>query len=121
MENKIERAMKKFEGKTVKVTLSGIIESKFYIKNLKYSIEEEILQIENSDDVYLDIDLEDIESVYVESAPNQFVLLVLNLESDLQIKLSINGDNVVPIRDKILKFLENSEVVNELCREACGA
>jgi len=86
MENKIERAMKKFEGKTVKVTLSGIIESKFYIKNLKYSIEEEILQIENSDDVYLDIDLEDIESVYVESAPNQFVLLVLNLESDLQIK-----------------------------------
>ena len=121
MENKIEKAMKKFEGKTVKVTMSGLIESKFYIKNLKYCTEDEILQIENDDDTYLDIDLDDVHSVYVESDFKEFVLLVLNLECGLQIKLSINGDNVVPIRDKILDFLENSEFANEFYREACGA
>lgn len=94
MENKIEKIMKKFEGKNVKVTLSGLIESKFYIKDLKYSIEEEILQIENDKDAYLDIDLDDIHSVYRESGKKGFLLLVLNFESDLQIKLSINGDNM---------------------------
>lgn len=120
MENKIEKAMKKFEGKTVKVTMSGLIESKFYIKNLKYCIDDEILQIEN-DDTYLDIDLDDVDNVYLEFISNKFVLLVLNLECGLQIKLSINGDNVVPLRDKILDFLENSEFANEFYREACGA
>ena len=95
MENKIEKIMKKFEGKNVKVTLSGLIESKFYIKDLKYCIEEEILQIENDNDAYLDIDLDDIHSVYIQSGKKGFLLLVLNFESDLQIKLSINGDNIV--------------------------
>ena len=35
MENKIEKAMKKFEGKTVKVTMSGLIERKMKYYRLK--------------------------------------------------------------------------------------
>ena len=121
MENKIERAMKKFEGQTVKVTMSGIIESKFYIKNLKYRIKDGILQIENGDEVYLDIDLDDVDNVYLEFISNEFVLLVLNLDCGLQIKIQLNGDNVISIRDRILSFMEDDEVMNDLYREVCGA
>jgi len=121
MENKIEKAMKKFEGKTVKVTMSGLIESKFYIKNLKYCIKDEILQIENDDDTYLDIDLDDVDNVYLEFISNEFVLLVLNLECGLQIKIQLNEDNVISIRDRILSFMEDNEVMSDLYREVCGA
>ena len=120
MENKIEKAMKKFEGKTVKVTMSGLIESKFYIKNLKYCIDDEILQIEN-DDTYLDIDLDEVDNVYLEFISNEFVLLVLNLDCGLQIKIQLNEDNVIYIRDKILSFMEDAEVMSDLYREVCGA
>lgn len=121
MENKIEKAMKKFEGKTVKVTMSGLIESKFYIKNLKYCIKDEILQIENGDEAYLDIDLDDVDNVYLEFISNEFVLLVLNLECGLQIKIQLNEDNVISIRDRILSFMEDDEVMSDLYREVCGA
>ena len=120
MENKIEKAMKKFEGKTVKVTISGLIESKFYIKNLKYCIDDEILQIEN-DDTYLDIDLDEVDNVYLEFISNEFVLLVLNLECGLQIKIQLNEDNVISIRDRVLSFMEDAEVMSDLYREVCGA
>ena len=59
-ENKVAKAMKKFVGKGVKITISGIIESKFYMKNLKYEIEEGILVIEDGDDAYLDVDIDDV-------------------------------------------------------------
>ena len=42
-ENKIKRGIEKFEGKSVKFTISGIIESKFYMKSVKYEIEEGIV------------------------------------------------------------------------------
>ena len=121
MENKIEKAMKKFEGKNVKITMSGLLESKFYIKNLKYCIKDEILQIENEDDTYLDIDLDDVDNVYLEFVSNVFVLLVLNLECGLQIKIQLNEDNVISIRDRVLSFMEDDEVMNNLYREVCGA
>ena len=60
----MENVIKKFEGKSVKVTISGIIESKFYMKNIKCEIEEGIVVIEDGDEAYLDVDIADVESVY---------------------------------------------------------
>lgn len=100
-QSKIEKAMKKFEGRKVKVTLSGIIESKFYIKNLEYCIEEGILQLEEGNDTYLDLDIDDIESLYFQYSLNGFALLVLDLVTDLQIKLQVNENNVVSIKGGI--------------------
>ena len=121
MGNKIEKAMKKFEGKNVKITMSGLIESKFHIEKLKYCIKDEILQIENNQDTYLDIDLDDVDNVYLEFISNKFVLLVLNLECGLQIKIQLNEDNVISIRDRILSFMEDDDAISDLYREVCGA
>ena len=120
-EKKVENAIKKFEGKSVKVTISGIIESKFYMDNLEYEIEEGILVIEDGDNAYLDIDIDDIENLYLEYILNGYALLVFKVGRDMQIEIQVKDDNVISIKDKILKLIEKSEVVEELYRETCGA
>lgn len=86
-ENKVEQAMKKFVGKCVKIIISGVIESKFYMKNLKYEIEEGILVIEDGDDAYLDVDIDDVEDMYSEYTSNGYALLTLRVGRDLQIEI----------------------------------
>lgn len=120
-ENKVKKAIEKFVGKSVKVTISGIIESKFYMKSVKYEIEEGILVIEDGDDSYLDIDIDDVENLYSESTSSGYGLLVLKIGEDLQIELQTKDDNVIPIRDKIWKKLVDSGIADELYKEVCGA
>lgn len=120
-ENKVARAMEKFVGKGVKITISGVIESKFYMKNLKYEIEEGILVIEDGDNAYLDVDIDDVENTYLEYTSNGYALFTLRVGRDLQIEIQTKDDNVIPIRDKIWKFLEDSGIAEELHKEACGA
>lgn len=106
-ESKIKMAMKKIEGKSVKVTISGIIESKFYMKNLKYVIEEGILAIDDGDNAYLDVDIDDIENLYYEFTSSNYILLVMKVSRDLQIEIQTKDDNIISIGDKILrKFVE---------------
>ena len=120
-ENKVENAIKKFEGKSVKVTISGIIESKFCMKKVKYEIEEGILVLEDGNDSYLDVDIDDVESIYSEFTANGYALLVLKVGRDLQIELQTKDDNIIPIKEKIWKMLVEAGFVDELYKEACGA
>ena len=120
-ENKVKRGIEKFEGKNVKVTISGIIESKFYMKLAEYKIENGILVIEDGDESYLDIDLDEIENLYSEFTSSGYALLVLKVGEDMQIELQTKDDNVIPIRDKIWKKLLDSGMVEELYKEVCGA
>ena len=119
-EKKVENAIKKFEGKSVKVTISGIIESKFYIKNVEYEIEEGILVIEDRDEAYLDVDISDIESIYSEFTVSGYALLILKVGRDLQIELQTKDDNVISIKEKIWKKLVECALAEELYKEACG-
>ena len=121
MENKLRRSIEKFVGKSVKVTISGIIESKFYMKCVEYEIEDGILVIEDGDDSYLDIDLDEIENLYSEFTSSGYALLVLKVGEDMQIELQTKDDNVIPIRDKIWKKLLDSGIAEELYKEVCGA
>lgn len=118
-ENKIKRAVEKFEGKSVKVTISGIIESKFYMKKVKYEIEEGILVVED-DETYLDVDIDDVESVYSEFTTSGYALLVLKVGRDLQIELQTKDDNVIPIKEKLWKMLVETALNEELYKEVCG-
>lgn len=120
-ENKVRRGIEKFEGKSVKVTISGIIESKFYMKKVRYEIEEGILVIEDGEDSYLDIDIDDIESVYSEFTANGYALLILKVGRDLQIELQTKDDNVIPIKEKLWKMLVEAALNEELHKEVCGA
>ena len=120
-ENKVRRGIEKFVGKSVKVTISGIIETKFYMKNIRYEIEEGILVIEDDKDSYLDVDIDDIESVYSEFATNGYAFLVFKVGRDLQIELQTKDDNVISIKEKILKILVESALADEVYKEACGA
>lgn len=120
-EKKVENAIKKFEGKSVKVTISGMIESKFYMKNIKYEIEEGILVIEDGDEAYLDVDISDIESVYSEFTVSGYALLILKVGRGLQIELQTKDDNVIPIKEKIWKKLVECALAEELYRGDCGA
>ena len=120
-ENKVRKGIEKFDGKSVKVTISGIIESKFYMKNVKYEIEEGILVIEDGEDSYLDVDIDDIESVYSEFTATGYALLVLKVGRDLQIELLTKDDNVIPIKEKLWKKLVESGLAEELYKEVCGA
>ncbi len=120
-ENRVAKAMKKFVGKSVRITISGVIESKFYMKNLKYEIEEGILVIEDGNDAYLDVDIDDVENMYSEFTENGYALLVLRVGRDLQIEIQTKDDNVIPIRDRIWKFLEDNGIAEELYKESCGA
>ncbi len=119
-ENKIKRAIEKFEEKSVKVTISGIIESKFYMKKVKYEKEEGILVVED-DDAYLDVDIDDVESVYSEFTDSGYALLVLKVGRDLQIELQTKDDNVIPIKEKLWKMLVEAALNEELYKEVCGA
>lgn len=120
-ENKLRKSIEKFEGKIAKVTISGIIESKFYMKSVKYEIEEGILVIEDGDDSYLDIDIDEVENLYSEFTSSGYALLVLKVGEDMQIELQTKDDNVIPIRDKIWKKLMDSGIAEELYKEVCGA
>ena len=120
-ENKLRRSIEKLVGKSVKVTISGIIESKFYMKLAEYKIENGILVIEDGDESYLDIDLDEIENLYSEFTSSGYALLVLKVGEDMQIELQTKDDNVIPIRDKIWKKLLDSGMVEELYKEVCGA
>lgn len=119
-EKKVENAVKKFEGKSVKVTISGMIESKFYMKNVKCEIEEGIFVIEDGDEAYLDVDIADVETVYSEFTVSGYALLVFKVGRNLQIELQTKEDNVIPIKEKILKKLVECALAEELYREACG-
>ena len=114
MKNKIQRAIKKFEGKNVRVTISGIIESKFYINNLKYSIEETILNIEDGENAYLNIDIDDIEALYLESVPNGYAVLILEVGENIQIEIQIKDQNVIPIRNKLWKWMQGNAMTEEI-------
>lgn len=83
-ENRVKNGMEKFIGKSVKATISGVIESKFYMKNVKYEIEEGVLVIEDGEDAYLDVDIDDIENIYSEFTASGYALLVLKVGRDLQ-------------------------------------
>ena len=120
-ENKVKRGIEKFVGKSVKVTISGIIESKFYMKNVKYEIEEGVLVIEDGDEAYLDVDIDDVESIYSEFTASGYALLVLKVGRDLQIELQTKDDNVIPIKDKLWKMLVEAGLAEELYEEVCGA
>lgn len=120
-ENKIQIAMKKFEGKNVKITISGIIESRFYMKNLKYLIEENILVIEDENEIYLDIDINEIENMYLEFTVHGYALLILKIDEELQIEIQVKDDNVIPIKEKILKWIVESGITEEVWDEAWGA
>lgn len=119
-ENKVKRAIEKFVGKSVKVTISGIIESKFYMKNVKYEIEEGILVVEDGDDAYLDVDIDDVENLYSEFTTSGYALLVLRVGRDLQIEIQTKDDNVIPIKEKLWKKLMESAFTEELYKEVCG-
>lgn len=120
-ENKIENAMKKFEGKSVKITISGMIESKFFMNNLKYDIQEGILEIEDGDNAYLNIDIDDIENLYLEFTANGYAFLMLKVSRNLNVEIQVKGDNVIPLRDKIWKWMVESGVAEEIYNEICGA
>lgn len=120
-EKKVEKSIKKFEGKSVKITISGILESKFFMKNLKYHIEEGILEIEDNDDVYLNIDIDDIENLYLEFTANGYAFLMLRVGKDLSVEIQVKDDNVIPLRDKIWKWMVESGVAEEIYNEICGA
>lgn len=120
-EKKVENVIKKFEGKSVKVTISGIIESKFYMKNIKCEIEEGIVVIEDGDEAYLDVDIADVESVYSEFTVSGYALVILKVGRNLQIELQTKDDNVIHIKEKIWKKLVECALIEELYREACGA
>jgi len=79
--------MKKLERKSVKIIISGIVESKFYMNKLNYVIEDGILLIQDSDFSYIDIDIENIEKLYLEFTNDGYVLLVFEIEKKLHIEL----------------------------------
>ena len=92
-QDKLENSIKKFENKNVKITISGIIESKFYINKLRYEIKDEILVIED-DESYLDIDIDDIENIYLEFTFDGYALLALMIGKSLQIEIQIEIDEL---------------------------
>jgi len=120
-ESKVKKGIEKFEGKSVKVTISGIIESKFCMKKVQYEIEEGILLIEDEDNRYLEVDLDDIESVYSEYTATGYALLILKVGRVVQIELQTKDDNVVPIKERLWKKLIESTLAEELYKEVCGA
>ena len=120
-ENKIKIAMDKFVGKSVKVTITGIIGSEFCMKKINYEIEEGILVIEDGDTAYLDVDIDDIENLYSEFTSGGYALLAFKVGRDLQIELQTKDDNVIPIKEKIWKKLMESALAEELYKEVCGA
>lgn len=121
-ENEILKAMKKFENKRVRVTFSGIIESRFDIEEFNYMLEDGILAIEDNDENYIDIDLEDIEKIYFESSENGYAMLEIDLEQGLEILMQTIDENIVTIKDKILNEIEKKIILAEILkREVCSA
>ena len=119
-QDKLENSIKKFENKNVKITISGIIESKFYIKKLKYEIKDGILVIED-DEAYLDIDIDDIENLYLEFTLDGYALLVFKVGKDLQIEIQTREDNFISVKEKILKIVEKTGIIDELYEELRSA
>ena len=105
-EEKILKAMKRFEGKEVRVTLSGIVESRINMENFSYQLKGGVLKIEDFNENYLNIELDDIEKLYLELSENGYGLLIIILEWGLEIEMRTQSDKVIPMRDRILNELE---------------
>lgn len=98
-EYEIEKIMQIFWQRNVKVTISGLIECKFYMQKLNYKIDEEILTIEACDDIYLDIDLDDVQNIYLEYKANNYAILVFRINKELQIELETKQSNIIFIKN----------------------
>ena len=121
-ESKLLKALKKLEGKDATVTIQGFVSSCFKLKELQYILEDGILEVKDNGENYIYIDLDDIEKLYCESAENGYVLLELQLDSGLEIQIQTNGENVIFLRDRIIKEIEKSGVLDQILkREVCGA
>ena len=112
--------MKIFENRRVRITFSGIIESRFDVEEFNYVLEDGILVIEDNYENYLDIDLEDVERIYFESNENGYALLGILLDSGLEVSMQTIEDKIIPIKDKILSEIEKKIILAEILkREVC--
>lgn len=119
-EEKLLKAMKKFKGKKVKVRLCGIVQSKFEIEGLNYTLKDEILAIRDGYENYIDIDIDDIEKLYFDSVENKYAILVLVLEERLEIEIQTVGHNASPIIQKIRNEIDKARIFDEILKkEGC--
>ena len=105
-EEKILKAMKKFECREVRVTLSGLVETRINMENFSYKLKGGLLRVEDFNQNYLNIELDDIEKLYFESTENGYGLLIIILSWGLEIEMRTQSDKVIPMRDRILNELE---------------
>lgn len=121
-ESKLLKAIKKLEGKDATVTVEGIISSSFQLERLEYILEDEILEVKDHRENYISIELDDIEKIYCESAENGYVLLELKLDSGIEIEIQTNGENVIFLKEKVIKEIAKSGILDQILkREVCGA
>lgn len=121
-ESKLLKAIKKLEGKDATVTIEGLISTSFQLERLEYILEDEILEVRDHRENYISIELDDIEKLYCESAENGYVLLELQLDLGLEIEIQTNGENVIFLKEKVIKEIAKSGILDQILkREVCGA
>lgn len=122
IENEILKAMEELENKEARVTIEGLIECEFEITKLQYSLEDKILEISDNKENYISIDLDDIKKLYCESAENGYILLELKLYTELEIEIQSKGENIIFLKDRIIKEIAKSGVLDQILqRKTCGA
>ena len=83
LQKKLEDSLKEYINKNITIIQEGFIESKYNINNVKYNIEEDILNIiDNEDKNYLGININQIYKI-----DNKEKRLKIYMDNDIQITI----------------------------------
>lgn len=106
MEEKIRKIIEKFTNREVIITQISVVESKFCLKNLKIEMNDGIISIEENRNMYLTVDIDDIENIYFKENVEKELTLILYIDDNTEVEIK-TIDNNVNSKNKCLEKVKN--------------
>ncbi len=87
IEEKIRKVIKKFINREVIITQISVVESKFCLKNLKFEMNDGIISIEENQNTYITVDIDDIEHIYFKENVEKGLTLIFYIDNNTEVEI----------------------------------
>lgn len=122
MKDKVLKALEIFMNKDVIIEQSGLVASQFIIKKLTYIVEDEIVQVRQNDEIYMQIDLNQVTRLYLETDQKNLAILILQIDNCLEIEIRVKEDNRITLKEKFIEKLRATDTFSDfLEQQACNS
>ena len=117
MKDKVLKALEIFMNKDVIIEQSGLVASQFIIKKLTYIVEDEIVQVRQNDEIYMQIDLNQVTRLYLETDQKNLAILILQIDKCLEIEIRVKEDNRITLKEKFIEKLRATDTFSDFLEQ----